>query len=215
MTRTSDDKEVSDRARQLIDDQVGDRGRFALLEEMSGINVGQWKNFYYKRQLINEKMLSFLVQKFPHDKIWLLTGNKAPEQSEYPFDAPIPKESDCQTVGQRLNWVIRECASPKGKMLFEYLQGRYKTISADEWAQVVLGVTEPTLNMVVAICRDQPHFIEWVLLGHAGATQVDPSNKMSVDAWKAKKDRDFQELAKSVALEFPPAAPTKNGHKKG
>lgn len=213
MTRTSDDKEISERARLLIDAQLGDRGRFALLEEMSQINIGQWKNFYYKRQLINEKMLAFLVKKFPHDKIWLLTGNKAPEQSDYPFDSPIPKESDCQTVGQRLNWVIREFASPKGKMLFEYLQGRYKTISADDWAQVVLGVTEPTLKMVVAICSDQPQFTDWVLLGHAGITQVDPTRKESVDAWKAKRDLDFQELAKRVPLAYSPAASTNNGNK--
>lgn len=200
MTRTAKDKEVSERARHLIDAQLGERGRFAMLEEMSGINTGQWKNFYYGRQLVNEQMLSFLTKKYPHDAIWLLSGERPPNQSEFPFSAPVPAEEDSRTVGQRLNWVIREWAAPKGKDLFHYLWEKSdEKISADDWAKVVLGLAEPTLEMVVVVCSRRPHFSEWVLLGETASNyQVDPSSSASVAAWKAHKQADWKEFEKAM-----------------
>lgn len=232
LTRTPRDKEISERARFLIDAQLGERGRFAMLEEMSGINTGQWKNFYYGRQLVNEQMLSFLRKKYPHDAIWLLTGERPPDQNEFPFFAPVPAEEDSRTIGQRLNWVIREWAAPKGKDLFHYLWEKSdEKITADEWARVVLALAEPTLEMVVVVCSRRPHFSEWVLLGATKSNyQVDPTSKASVAAWKAHKEADWKEFEKAVGArveEFVtkvtkepitqsrPKTTKKNGSKKG
>lgn len=228
MTRIAKDKEVSERARHLIDAQLGERGRFAMLEELSGINTGQWKNFYYGRQLANEQMLAFLTKKYPHDAIWLLTGERPPTESDFPFLAPVPTQKDCQTVGQRLNWVIREWASPKGKDLFNYLSQRSSdTISADDWSSVVLGLSEPTAQMIAVVCTERPHFTAWVVLGSAGITQVDPTSQASVAAWKARKEADWNSLAdewersskkstsKSPTTKTVKAVPKKHGNKKG
>lgn len=228
MTRTAKDKEVSERARHLIDAQLGTRGRFAMLEAMSGINTGQWKNFYYGRQLINEQMLAFLTRQYPHDEIWLLTGKEAPEISDFPFTAPIPNERDCQTVGQRLNWVIREFASPRGTQLFDYLEQRSKgKIPAAAWANVVLGLSEPTTEMVVVVCEARQLFTEWVILGGAGVHQVDPTSQASVAAWMAHKEADWnsfveewEKSSKKDAIKRPTAKAVKtttkkHGNKKG
>lgn len=208
------DNEVSERARSFVIDQFSVRGRFALLEKLSGISADQWRNFYYAKQRINEQMLAFLVKKYPHDEIWLLTGQRVPEQAKFPFSAPIPKESDCETIGTRLNWVIREWASPKGNALFEYLQqvsseaGTCKKISADDWAQVVLGLAEPTVEMIATVCISRPHFTEWVILGGSGYSQVDPTSETSVAEWNARKESDWAELEKSFR------ATKKHGNKK-
>lgn len=213
MARLNIDTDVSERARTFVADQFSARGRFTLLEKLSGVSSAQWQNFYYAKQGLNDKMLAFLIKQFPHDEIWLLTGKKAPEQSDFPFDAPIPKEGDCQTVGQRLNWVIRQFAGPKGTQLFKYLQQRSeggnsngKSISADEWAPVVLGLAEPTLEMVIVVCHAQPMFTEWVLLGGAGFDQVDPTNQESIESWKKKETADFEALVEGLK---------EHGNKKG
>lgn len=214
MTRLNRDIEINERARSLIDGQLGVRGRFALLEEMSGISVNQWKNFYYGKQLLNEKMFDFLVKKFTHDEVWLLTGKHAPEQGKFPFLAPVPKKGDCETIGTRLNWVIREWASPKGNTLFEYLHqassrgDTCKKISADDWAQVVLGLAEPTVEMIATVCENRPHFTEWVLLGSASNLQVDPTSETSIIAWTDHQQADWVEFEKSFR------ATKKHGNKK-
>lgn len=196
MTRTAKDKEISERARFLIDAQLGERGRFTMLEEMSGINTGQWKNFYYGRQMLNEQMLAFLTKKYPQDSIWLHTGERPPKQTEFPFAAPVPAEKDCQTVGQRLNWVIREWASPRGKDLFNYLSEKSGGhISADDWSKVVLGLAEPTVEMVVVVCTERPYFTEWVIRGGSGVYQVTPTSQASVAAWKAHKAAEWESFA--------------------
>lgn len=203
MTKLSRDIEINERAKSLIDSQLGARGRFTLLEEMSGISVSQWKNFYYGKQLLNEKMFDFLVKKYPHDEVWLLTGQQAPEQEKFPFPAPVPKKSDSETIGARLNWVIREWASPKGNTLFEYLHqassrgDTCKKIPADDWAQVVLGLAEPTVEMIATVCENRPHFTEWVVLGRAGNLQVNPASEASVTAWSARKQADWVEFEKT------------------
>lgn len=233
MTRSAKDREVSERARSLIDSQLGERGRFAMLEEMSGINTGQWKNFYYGRQLINDQMLAFLTKKYPHDAIWVLTGQQAPSQGAFPFLAPVPSTNDCTSVGQRLNWVIREWASPKGEALFKYLAEKSdQKIPPDDWAKVVLGLASPTLDMVCVVCWERPHFTAWVITGSAGPLQVNPTSAASVAAWAAQKEAEWKELEKGFTKTRPvsskaevtpkahpikksPSTQKKHGNKKG
>ncbi|WP_342616469.1 hypothetical protein [Rhodoferax sp. GW822-FHT02A01] len=215
MARLNIDTDVSERARTFVASQFSARGRFTLLEKMSGVSSAQWQNFYYAKQGLNDKMLAFLVKNFPHDEIWLLTGRKAPKQSDFPFSAPIPKSTDSDTVGKRLNWVIRQFAGPKGLQLFKYLEQRSEGgdtkksfISADEWAPVVLGLAEPNLRMVEVVCAAQPMFTQWVVLGYTSSDQVDPTNEVSVKEWKARQEAEWKETERAFLTK------TKHGNKK-
>lgn len=190
MARSKKDLELDERARRLIESQMGDRGKFTLLESMSGIRVSQWKNFYYGKQSLNDQMLAFLSKKYPHDEQWLLTGMHPPEQKSFPFLAPIPKASECKTVGSRLNWVIRELTSLTGDGLVKYLCSKrvinssYSNISSEDWKEVVLGLKEPSPAMIAVVCEMRPHFTSWVVLGRSVYDQVDPTNPESIARWR-------------------------------
>lgn len=191
VTRHKKDLEIDNRARKLIEDQLGDRGRFTALESMSGISVNQWKNFFYGKQSLNDQMLAFLRKKYPDEEQWLLTGLPSPDQKSFPFLAPVPKATDYMTVGARLNWVIREFASPRGDGLFSYLSSKrvinstHPSIAPEEWKEVVLGLKEPSAAMIAVVCEMRPLFTSWVLLGHDAGPQVDPTNKASIERWKS------------------------------
>lgn len=190
MARTQKDLELDDRARRLIEDRLGGRGKFALLERVSGISVSQWKNFFYGKQSLNDQMRAFLVKQYPHDEQWLLTGTRPPEQGSFPFSAPVPKLSDCRTVGSRLNWAIREFTGLSGDSLFQYLSERvpvsseYPVVPPEEWKDVVLGLKEPTPAMIAIICEARPIFTTWIIMGRASDNQVDPTNEESITRWK-------------------------------
>lgn len=187
---------VSERARTLVKENFDVRARFAHLEELSSISADQWRNFYYAKQRINEAMLGFLVKRFPDKKTWMLTGGYGPDDREssggnspfFPFNSPPPDDHECETIGQRLKWVIRQRVIDKGAKLFEYLSKisdmHGKKISPDDWAQFVLGSTEPTLDMVATICDWNSQFSLWVLLGsRKNEHQVDPTDPASVVDW--------------------------------
>lgn len=84
-----------------------------------------------------------------------------------------------------------------------------KKIPADDWAQVVLGLAEPTVEMIATVCENRPHFTEWVVLGRAGNLQVNPASEASVAAWSARKQADWVEFEKAFR------ATKKHGNKKG
>lgn len=160
-----------------------------MLEAASGIPVGQWKNFFYERQQLNEHMQNFMLKKYPEHETWLLTGIRPPAKDKFPFLASPPKRSDCVTVGSRLKWVIREYALPSGKDLFVYLQKTSTKsgieIPADDWAQLILNDAEPTPEMITFICKKRPHFTAWVILGSANSQQVDPASELSISQWNS------------------------------
>lgn len=200
MARTKKDLELDDRARDLIEDQLGGRGKFTLLESISGIGMSQWKNFFYGKQSLNDQMLAFLRKQYPHDEQWLLTGTPSPDQSSFPFLAPVPKANECMTIGSRMNWVIREITSLGGDGLFKYLSSKrgvsdyfsskegvattHSIITPEEWKEAVLGIKEPSSAMIAFVCQMRPHFASWVLLGRAVSNQVDPTNPESIAEWK-------------------------------
>jgi hypothetical protein len=190
MTRTLKDIELSQRLRDLIQNRFGDRGRFRMLHEVSGIPEWKWKNFFYRRQEAGRDQIEFWIEKYPEDEAWLLTGVYPPERMDFPFGAEPPVARPGMTVGDRLNWVIEEFASPRGEALFAYLASRYKSgITAEDWRKVVLRKTEPTLQMVAMVCLDRPMFAQWVLLGHVSEMSVDPTDKDSVLRWKELRKR--------------------------
>lgn len=188
--------EVSERARWLIVGTFHSRGRFTQLQEQSGISSAQWRNFYYGRQRVNERMLAFVLDTFPSAKAWVLTGKRSSEQayslhsdqSHLPFSIALPTEFE--TVGQRLSWAIHEWTPLRGRSLFALLSeisaDEGKAISAEDWAQVLLKNVEPTVDMLTVVCKKQTRLALWVLCGsfkehdHWGPfgsnDQIDPSN---------------------------------------
>jgi hypothetical protein len=200
MTKSDKDIEVSDRLRSLLEANLGHRGKFGMLEKMSGITEARWKNFWYRKQSATADMIDFACKKYPDEEVWLRTGQRAPRPSDFPFAAPIYKKRNGETIGDRLNWVIKEWAAPRGEQLFSYLEERSKgAISAKQWADVVLGLHEPTSQMIAVVCDARPLFTEWVVLGHAGTQQVDPTDDKSVEAWKATQQRSWDAITQSIA----------------
>jgi len=198
---TAINKEVSDRLKNLAESRFGQRGRFRLLEEASGITADKWRNLHYGKQKATKEMLNFWINRFPEDEVWLQKGVKPPKDDNFPFSAPIPHKQATLTPGERLAWVIREFATPKGNELFTYLEERSgEKISANSWAQVILGKEQPTLEMVTLICHERPYFLEWVVFGfvYGNKVQVDPTNLASVNNWKQNEKEKFQRLSEAL-----------------
>jgi hypothetical protein len=191
MAKTEAEIALSERLRKLLALQLGDRGRFALLERLSGIPIHRWKNFFYGKQSASADMVEFAEAQFPESALWLKTGADAPEQADFPFAAPVPLHlADGGTVAQRLAWVIYEFASPRGEGLFSYLEERsHHQISAKAWETVIMERCAPSLDMILLIADSRPHFFEWICRGRVSyGSQVNPLDKMSVDAYRAAKN---------------------------
>lgn len=215
--------EISDRARKLIVENFDIRGRFTRLEELSGINSAQWRNFYYEKQRINEKMLAFVFESFPNAKAWILTGKDSPEQSkgsvasesDLPFGIPVPKKDEYKTIGQRLSWVIRRWFGKTGPDLLNFLYEKSinqgKMISIEDWAKVIQGAEEPSADMLSIVCERNHAFALWILIGsfeHTRFTftpfssndQIDPSNPVCVADYRHWDEIECSELE---AMGFP------------
>lgn len=236
--------EVSERAREIIVRHFKDRGRFSQLQEDSGISSAQWRNFYYGRQRVNEKMLAFVIEKFPDAKSWVLAGKGITnKKSSRPFGIPEPTNSECKTIGQRLKWVICEGkAIAKSPALLQDLaeQSAYDghSISAKDWAKVIQEDAPPTATMIATICNRKRHFTLWILCGPFPVydqfgplgfnDQFDPCNPDAVSSfeyWQEISADDGNELeeiplpASALTLNSPPLAKVsrttkKNGNKK-
>jgi len=50
------------------------RGKFAQLEEMTGIGAESWKSFYYGRQRPNPDMIEAVCRAWPEYAFWIATG---------------------------------------------------------------------------------------------------------------------------------------------
>lgn len=172
---------VSERLRIAIQSKFPTKGRFEALEKVSGINQKRWENFYYRRNNASVDMVNFWLSKYPEDDTeWITTGD-ALEQLPYPFSSTIAKESDRKSIAERLIWVIYEFASPRGEELFNYLEQRYKkSVSAQDWAKLILEKIDPTAEMVRLICNDRPMFTEWVIRGSISRIQINPADKNSI-----------------------------------
>lgn len=193
MTRTTEELEVSERLVKRVEERFGQRGKFSLLEEASGIAATRWKNLFYGKQAATNEQLQFWIDRFPEDEVWLLTG--IGDHSGFPFGASTDSALNRTTVGQRLNWVIEEFASPRGNELIEYLSGRFgSAVAQDEWKELILRKTEPSVEMVRLICAERPHFAAWVLLGHAPKISVDPTDESSVKVWKKKRLKELSDV---------------------
>jgi hypothetical protein len=183
LTKSLRDIEISKRLREMVADTYSSRGRFSVLADDSGVPASRWKNFFYNRQQATQEMLSFWLKKFPNHEDWILYGRKSFDDEEFPFLAPIPKQWEGQTIGDRLCWVITEWASPTADSLFRYLEEKSNgKIPAQAWAEVIMRKSEPTIEMVQIVCTRRPHFTRWVLLGRFFGLEpsVDPTCEKSV-----------------------------------
>lgn len=198
MARTKEELEISERLVRRIEERFGHRGKFALLEEASGIAATRWKNLFYGKQAATDEQLQYWISSFPEDEVWLLTG--AGDQSGFPFGTSTESALNRGTVGQRLNWVIEEFASPRGNELIDYLARHFGPdithVSTEDWRGLILRKTEPSLEMVRLVCKERPHFAAWVLLGYVPKISVDPTDESSVKAWKKMR---LEELAAVLA----------------
>ena len=200
MKQPSRDPAITERLRRLVERKYPTRGRFGVLESVSGIGANRWKNFFYKKQEATQEMLEFWFAKYPDSKDWILTGIESPDQKDFPFAARVPTRWEGQTIADRLTWVISEWASPSREMLFSYLEEKAKgKISAEEWANVILQKVEPTIPMIALVCEFRPHFTEWIVTGRTdGTQQVDPTDNESVKRWKEDQNQKWNQLAKSI-----------------
>lgn len=179
---------VSERLRDLVRQRFQSRGRFSVLESVSGISASKWKNFFYKKQEATQELLQYWCENFPDSKDWLLTGLFSNDNEDYPFSAPVPslKDSKKLTLADRLMWVISEWASPNGEQLFEYLSQRSGgSITPNEWAKMIQRTDEPTSKMISVVCMIRPYFTEWIITGRSSPIpQVDPTDSRSIQSWK-------------------------------
>lgn len=204
MTATVRDSAITERLISWINDNYPARGKFTKLEADSKIPAQRWKNVFYRRQYANQEMLDFIDGFSEEDAGWIRTGVKLPIEDSYPFLTAPPTQQETQSLAKRLIWVIKEWTSPRGAQLFSYLEDKYHgAISADEWASVILGNKEPSLEMVHLVCKIRPYFTEWILLGSVNSRnpQVDPANKDSVDHWREKQITFFDEINAALSTD--------------
>ncbi len=191
MIKTLEQTRISERLREAIQEELSSRGKFTYLANKSEIPASNWKNFYYKRQEATEEMINFWINNYPDWEYYLFTGNSGfMKEQKAIFGITEPDKDQCKTLRDRLNWVIREWASPRGEKLFKYLQEKSGgSISAKEWADVILDIADPTIEMLQIVLSYRPHFSEWVLLGRRSheLRQVDPSDKAILHQWHQMK----------------------------
>lgn len=65
---------ISERLKALIECRTDKRGKFAQLEEATGITAESWKSFYYGRQRPNPDMIEAAARTWPESAFWLATG---------------------------------------------------------------------------------------------------------------------------------------------
>ncbi|WP_034298016.1 hypothetical protein [Herbaspirillum sp. RV1423] len=198
--KTVKDVALTERLRDLIVRRFGERGKFRLLEEASGIGESKWKNIYYRKQEATAEIIDFWSSRYPEDEVWLKTGKMQPREDEYPFLAPVATTWEGQTIGDRLNWVITEWASPVGEELTKYLEGRSnKKVSALQWQRVIMRLDQPSVEMINVVCKARPMFLEWVHFGGIfSPLQVDPSDKESIAEWKKHEKRNWKIFERAI-----------------
>ncbi len=65
---------LADRMKLVIDARADRRGKFAQLEDITGIPAENWKSFYYGRQRPNPDMIEAICRTWPEHALWLTTG---------------------------------------------------------------------------------------------------------------------------------------------
>jgi hypothetical protein len=79
------DISLTTRMKTLIDLRTDKRGKFAQLEELTGLPSESWKSFYYGKQRPNPDMIEAIGRTWPEYAFWLITGL---EDHEYGHVAP-------------------------------------------------------------------------------------------------------------------------------
>lgn len=201
MTATLRDNAITERLRDWIKNHYPQRGKFTRLQEDSQIPAQRWKDLYYGRQYATSEMTEFVKSISTSDALWILSGIRPPKKGGYPFLTSPPADNEKESIAGRLIWVIKEWTSPRGADLFNYLEERFnQEISADQWANVILGKAEPSIHMIELVCMERPHLAAWLVGGSRifKTTQVDPTDEESINKWKNKNTMLLEYLAKNM-----------------
>lgn len=201
MTATVRDNAISERLRDWIKNHYPQRGKFTQLQKDSQIPAQRWKDLYYGRQYATAEMTEFLKSISTSDAIWVLSGVYPPKQESYPFLTAPPTDHESENLTMRLIWVIKEWTSPRGADLFNYLGEKFdQRISPQQWADVILGKSEPTVEMVELVCRERAHLAVWIVGGSTccATNQVDPTNEESIKSWQEDSLSLLENLTKEI-----------------
>ena len=146
--------EVSERLRDFVAQRFQARGRFDVLETLSGISASKWKNFFYKKQEATQELLNFWAEKFSEDALYP-SGNQ--------FIDLLPCNKD---VSSRLRDLVGEKFQARGRFsALELASG----ISASKWKSFFYGKQEATQALLQFWCQKFPESENWLLKGAWGA----------------------------------------------
>jgi hypothetical protein len=96
--------EVSERLREFVTQRFQARGRFDVLETLSGISASKWKNFFYKKQDATQELINFWTENFSDDSLYP-SGNQ--------FIDMLPSSKD---VSARLRELIEQKFQSRGRV---------------------------------------------------------------------------------------------------
>jgi hypothetical protein len=66
--------DLRDRLNAITAQQLGGRGRFKQLADVSGIGMDSWKNTWHNKQRPTTEMVQFVARAWPQYAFWLATG---------------------------------------------------------------------------------------------------------------------------------------------
>ena len=77
---------IGDRVRSLLEI----RGMPNRLEDITGIDRDTWRNVRYAKQKVNEDHITAVCEAFPEYRLWVETGQTAPESGQVSPTAQQP-----------------------------------------------------------------------------------------------------------------------------
>lgn len=93
---------IADRMKWIIGNWLPERKRFTILEKLSGIPSGHWKNFWHGKQRAHEHMIQALARQWPEYALWLVTGIDDPESGQQTPTDKLPSPETRTTSGRLL-----------------------------------------------------------------------------------------------------------------
>ncbi len=81
---------IGDRVRSLLEA----RGMPNRLEDKTGIDRDTWRNIRYAKQKVNEDHITAVCEAFPEYRLWVETGNTAPDAGQVSPKEHSPLKKD-------------------------------------------------------------------------------------------------------------------------
>lgn len=108
-------RDLRGRLNAITAHHVPGRGRFRVLQEMSGISQDTWKAAWYGKQRPTAEMVQFAARRWPEYAFWLVTGvtdqvhgHRAPDNVEtYPEPRYAPRNAAAKYFRKQIEMVER------------------------------------------------------------------------------------------------------------